>query len=219
MLLRLQKFNLEVGYVKGSEMLLPDILSRAPLPSTAPSPPLPTSIVPDQNTKKSVTLTWKVSMRLNSREFQAIASRTFNALLKQTTNCNDLEWLSNWDVQKQSRKSSHWLLRIGCTVQNWSVQWGAVQRWLVIVLLFQLHYAKKWWSTFMQVIKDNKLVLDGPKMLCFGLVWAVKSKKQGVILQPLCRVPNSTVKRGPANPWIAQPNVEYSGSRHVQLSR
>ena len=41
MLLRLQKFNLEVGYVKGSEMLLPDTLSRAPLPSTAPSPPPP----------------------------------------------------------------------------------------------------------------------------------------------------------------------------------
>ena len=36
MLLRLQKFNLEVGNVKGSEMLLPDTLSRAPLPSTAP---------------------------------------------------------------------------------------------------------------------------------------------------------------------------------------
>ena len=35
MLLRLQKFNLRVGYVKGSEMFLADTLSRAPLPSTA----------------------------------------------------------------------------------------------------------------------------------------------------------------------------------------
>ena len=39
MLLRLQKFNLKVGYVKGSEMFLADTLSRAPLPSTAPPPP------------------------------------------------------------------------------------------------------------------------------------------------------------------------------------
>lgn len=36
MLLRLQKFNLKVGYVKGSEMFLGDTLSRAPLPSTDP---------------------------------------------------------------------------------------------------------------------------------------------------------------------------------------
>ena len=36
MLLRLQKFNLKVGYVKGSEMFLADTLSRAPLPSTDP---------------------------------------------------------------------------------------------------------------------------------------------------------------------------------------
>ena len=36
MLLRLQKFNLEVGYKKGAEMFLADTLSRAPLPSTGP---------------------------------------------------------------------------------------------------------------------------------------------------------------------------------------
>ena len=36
MLLRLQKFNLKVGYKKGAEMFLADTLSRAPLPSTAP---------------------------------------------------------------------------------------------------------------------------------------------------------------------------------------
>ena len=36
MLLRLQKFNLKVGYVKESEMFLADTLSRAPLPSTDP---------------------------------------------------------------------------------------------------------------------------------------------------------------------------------------
>ena len=53
--------RLKVGYVKGREMFLADTLSRAPLPSTAPL-----SIVPDQNMKKSVVLTWKVSTRLNS---------------------------------------------------------------------------------------------------------------------------------------------------------
>ena len=36
MLLRLQKFNLKVGYVKGSEMFFADTHSSAPLLSTAP---------------------------------------------------------------------------------------------------------------------------------------------------------------------------------------
>jgi len=38
-LLHLQKFNLKVGYMKGSEMFLTNVLSRAPLPSTAPTHP------------------------------------------------------------------------------------------------------------------------------------------------------------------------------------
>lgn len=81
------------------------------------------------------------------------------ASLKQTTNCNDLEWQ---EVEPLIESIGRPVTKLECTM-------GCCTK--VIKLLFQLDYVKKWWSEIMQDIND-KLVEDGPKMLCFALVWA-----------------------------------------------
>lgn len=69
MLLRLQKLHLNVGYKKGSDMVLTDRLSRVSFPRNAPQ----SMIVSDRNTKNSVALTWNW-VSVNTAEFLRISN-------------------------------------------------------------------------------------------------------------------------------------------------
>ena len=136
MLLRLQKFNLKVGYVKGSEMFLADSLSIAPLPSTDP---------PKHCSRPDHEEVCRLNLEsVNVAEFVRISSDGLKNIQRRTEADNQLQRLRmtvlwGWPETKQEIEpliAEYWTYRmkLECTM-------GCCTK--VIVLLFQLHYTKR----------------------------------------------------------------------------
>ena len=118
MLLRLQKFNLKVRYVKGSEMFLDDTISRAPLPST--DPPKHCSR-PEHEEVCSLTLE-----SVNAAEFLRISSDGLKNIQRLTEADNQLQRLRmtvlrRWPETKQEIEpliAEYWTYRDEIGVYN-----------------------------------------------------------------------------------------------------
>ena len=118
MLLRSQKFNLKVGYVKGSEIFLADTLSRAPLPSTDP---------PKHCSRPEHEEVYRLNLESdNAAEFMRISSDGLKNIQRLTEADNQLQRLRmtvlrGWPETKQEIEpliAEYWTYRDEIGVYN-----------------------------------------------------------------------------------------------------
>ena len=108
---------------------------------------------------------------------------------------------STWDSRRDTRNYWGSLLSGTVPLWNWSVQWGAVQRWscyysnCITQRNEEAHSCKSSRTTSLSY---------SPGQRCFVLAWYEQSNQgSSELLQPLCRIPSSPAERAADNPWVA----------------